>query len=210
MVEVLLRSSGEQTHVATAFTLLPLASGAFTLLPPTLSEAKSWSRRLVLGDRKSLIEIVEIFAKVYGYKPDLHNLGSLEDLHQSMHESLHINPADAMAWVPKWVCPLLSQHDLIMLQSISSKLQQQAHKVNIIKRFFIYWVQNEEARLKRDLDNTNYPHVVPVSFEDFFRRHKFDELASAADNLTFEAWLFRFFLNTRMATVSGKWARRAR
>ncbi|TVY50353.1 hypothetical protein LCER1_G008599 [Lachnellula cervina] len=34
-----------------------------------------------LGDRKSLFEIAEIFAKVYGYEPNLHNLGSLEDLY---------------------------------------------------------------------------------------------------------------------------------
>ncbi|KAM0127278.1 hypothetical protein ACHAP3_008846 [Botrytis cinerea] len=105
-----------------------------------------------LGDRKSLIEIVEIFAKVYGDKPDLHNLGSLEELYQSMHESLQTNPADVMGWMPK---------------------------------FFIYWSQIEDARLKRDLDNANYSRVVPVTFEDFFRCHKVDELASAADNLTF-------------------------
>ena len=55
----------------------------------------------VLGDRKSLMEIIEIFAKVYGYNPDLHHLGSLEDLRQSMHESLQMNPADVMAWMPK-------------------------------------------------------------------------------------------------------------
>ncbi|RDW63270.1 hypothetical protein BP6252_10815 [Coleophoma cylindrospora] len=107
-----------------------------------------------LGDRKSLTEIIEIFAKVYGYKPDLQNLGSLEDLHQNMHESLDKSPADIMAWMPK---------------------------------FFYYWSQNEESRLKRDLDNTNYPHVVPVTFEDFFKRHKSEEMVSAADNLTFEA-----------------------
>jgi hypothetical protein len=74
-----------------------------------------------------------------------------------------------------------------MLQSISFKLQQQAHKVNIIKRFFFYWSQNKEARLKRDLDNTTYPYVVLVTFEDFSKCHKFDELASTANNLAFEA-----------------------
>jgi hypothetical protein len=56
---------------------------------------------IVLGDRKSLIELVEMFGKVYGFKPNLHNLGSLEDLHQSMHKSLQMNPADVMAWMPK-------------------------------------------------------------------------------------------------------------
>jgi len=44
---------------------------------------------------------MEIFAEVYGYKPNLHNLGSLEDLHKSMHKSLLIDPADIMAWMPK-------------------------------------------------------------------------------------------------------------
>ncbi len=56
---------------------------------------------IVLGDRKSLIEIAELFAKVYGFKPDLHNLGSLEDLHQNMHKNLQMNPDDFMAWIPK-------------------------------------------------------------------------------------------------------------
>ncbi|PQE07513.1 hypothetical protein CJF30_00007242 [Rutstroemia sp. NJR-2017a BBW] len=107
----------------------------------------------VLGDRKSLFEIMDIFTKVYGYQPAMHNLGSLEDLHQNMHENLQKNPAEVMVWMPK---------------------------------FFYYWSQNEEARLKRDLDNTKYPSIVPVTFEDFFRRHEVDALASAADNLAFE------------------------
>jgi len=58
-----------------------------------------------------------------------------------------------------------------------------ASKAKTTTRFFIYWSQKEETQLKRDLDNTRYPHVVPVTFEDFFRRHKVDDLASAADNL---------------------------
>ncbi|KAL5318029.1 hypothetical protein ACEPPN_015133 [Leptodophora sp. 'Broadleaf-Isolate-01'] len=107
-----------------------------------------------LGDRKSLIEIVGIFTEVYGYTPDLHNLGSLEDLYQNMHKSLQTSPDDFMAWMPK---------------------------------FFAYWSQNEDARLKRDLANANYLKVVPVTIEDFFRRHKFDELATAVDKLTFTA-----------------------
>lgn len=56
---------------------------------------------VVLGDRKSLIEIVGIFTEVYGYTPDLHNLGSLEDLYQNMHKSLQTSPDDFMAWMPK-------------------------------------------------------------------------------------------------------------
>ena len=47
------------------------------------------------------MEIAEIFAKVYLYKPDLQDFGSLEDFHQSMHEKLQMNLADVIAWMPK-------------------------------------------------------------------------------------------------------------
>lgn len=60
-------------------------------------------------------------------------------------------------------------------------------KLTTSYRFFAYWSQNEDARLKRDLANANYLKVVPVTIEDFFRRHKFDELATAVDKLTFTA-----------------------
>lgn len=62
-------------------------------------------------------------------------------------------------------------------------------KLTSLDRFFFYWSQNEEARLKRDLDNTKYSHIVPVTFEDFFETHKDDELASAAYILTLETWM---------------------
>lgn len=65
--------------------------------------ANIWMKLIstVLGDRKSLFEIVRIFANAYGYKPDFHNLGSLEDLRRSMHKSLQTNPTNVMGWMPK-------------------------------------------------------------------------------------------------------------
>ncbi|VBB74007.1 Putative protein of unknown function [Podospora comata] len=46
-----------------------------------------------LGDRKTLNEIVELFEKVYGFKPALERQGSLEELKVLMHKTRAENPA---------------------------------------------------------------------------------------------------------------------
>jgi hypothetical protein len=80
-------------------------------------------------------------------------------------------------------CPSESAHHLF---PHDFEMLQRLIKLTIIQRFFYYWSQNEEARLKRDLDNAHFSHVVPVTIEDFFKSHKVDELDSAADSFAFE------------------------
>lgn len=52
-----------------------------------------------LGDRKTLNEIVELFEKVYGFKPALERQGSLEELKVLMHKTRAENPAGFFAYM---------------------------------------------------------------------------------------------------------------
>ncbi|KAF4968325.1 hypothetical protein FSARC_4271 [Fusarium sarcochroum] len=52
-----------------------------------------------LGDRKSIKEIAAAFDKVYGVKPRLERLGSLEDLKTKMHALREKNPADIYSYL---------------------------------------------------------------------------------------------------------------
>ncbi|EXM17085.1 hypothetical protein RAB80_005542 [Fusarium oxysporum f. sp. vasinfectum] len=53
-----------------------------------------------LGDRKSIKEIAATFDKVYGVKPKLERLGSLEDLKTKMHVLREKNPTDVYSYMP--------------------------------------------------------------------------------------------------------------
>jgi hypothetical protein len=53
-----------------------------------------------LGDRKSIKEIAATFGKVYGVKPNLERLGSLEDLKAKMHALREKNAADVYSYMP--------------------------------------------------------------------------------------------------------------
>ncbi|KAL7754774.1 hypothetical protein ACKLNR_015444 [Fusarium oxysporum f. sp. zingiberi] len=53
-----------------------------------------------LGDRKSINEIAATFDKVYGVKPKLERLGSLEDLKTKMHALREKNPTDVYSYMP--------------------------------------------------------------------------------------------------------------
>ncbi|KAM0293825.1 hypothetical protein ACHAO9_001511 [Fusarium lateritium] len=53
-----------------------------------------------LGDRKSIKEIAATFDKVYGVKPKLERLGSLEDLKLKMHTLREKNPAEIYSYMP--------------------------------------------------------------------------------------------------------------
>ncbi|EXL70251.1 hypothetical protein FOPG_13909 [Fusarium oxysporum f. sp. conglutinans race 2 54008] len=53
-----------------------------------------------LGDRKSIKEIAATFDKVYGVKPNLERLGSLEDLKAKMHVLREKNAADVYNYMP--------------------------------------------------------------------------------------------------------------
>lgn len=57
------------------------------------------TQRTVLGDRKTLNEIVELFEKVYGFKPALERQGSLEELKVLMHKTRAENPASFFAYM---------------------------------------------------------------------------------------------------------------
>lgn len=63
------------------------------------------TQRTVLGDRKTLNEIVELFEKVYGFKPALERQGSLEELKVLMHKTRAENPAGFFA--ERQVLPVL-------------------------------------------------------------------------------------------------------
>ncbi|KAK0712216.1 hypothetical protein B0T21DRAFT_297463 [Apiosordaria backusii] len=52
-----------------------------------------------LGDRKTLNEIVELFEKVYGFRPALERQGSLEELKGLMHKTRAENPADVFTYM---------------------------------------------------------------------------------------------------------------
>ncbi|KAJ4044472.1 hypothetical protein NW756_004804 [Fusarium oxysporum] len=53
-----------------------------------------------LGDRKSIKEIAATFDKVYGVKPNLERLGSLEDLKAKMHALREKKAADVYSYMP--------------------------------------------------------------------------------------------------------------
>ncbi|VUC26619.1 unnamed protein product [Clonostachys rosea] len=53
-----------------------------------------------LGDRKTIKEIASTFKKVYGVKPNLERLGSLEDLKTKMHALREKNSADIYSYMP--------------------------------------------------------------------------------------------------------------
>lgn len=52
-----------------------------------------------LGDTKTFPQIAETFEQVYGRKPTLKNLGSLDELNQKMHEQFKKDPED-LTWMP--------------------------------------------------------------------------------------------------------------
>ncbi|MBE3048547.1 hypothetical protein IMZ48_39810 [Candidatus Bathyarchaeota archaeon] len=54
---------------------------------------------LVLGDRKSIRQIADEFAEVYGKKPTLERRGSLDDLYEAMQASFKKEPSNMYAWI---------------------------------------------------------------------------------------------------------------
>ncbi|GKT55755.1 NmrA-like family protein [Colletotrichum tofieldiae] len=52
-----------------------------------------------LGDRKNIKEIASIFEEVYGVKPELKRLGSLEDLRTTMHQLRAEHPNDVFKYM---------------------------------------------------------------------------------------------------------------
>ncbi|OAA75565.1 NmrA-like family protein [Akanthomyces lecanii RCEF 1005] len=54
----------------------------------------------LLGDRKSIRQIAEEFAQVYGKQAQLRNLGSLDDLFKAMQTRFQNEPSNVWAWMP--------------------------------------------------------------------------------------------------------------
>ncbi|KAH8817759.1 nmrA-like family protein [Flagelloscypha sp. PMI_526] len=52
-----------------------------------------------LGGRSTFLEIVESFQKVYGVTPKLNNLGSLEDLYETMHARRAAQPENLYSYI---------------------------------------------------------------------------------------------------------------
>ena len=55
--------------------------------------------RTVLGDRKTTNQIADVFEKVYGVKPHLKSLGSLDDLYKRMHQAYEKDPGNIYSYL---------------------------------------------------------------------------------------------------------------
>ncbi|KAJ5674765.1 nmrA-like family protein [Penicillium maclennaniae] len=102
-----------------------------------------------LGDRKTLREIADDFAEVYGKKPELERLGSLHDLYNKMQATFQKDPSNIYAY---------------------------------LAMFYQFYCTNGQTYLKKDLDNSKYPEVVPVTFKKFLQTHQMGELSATYQN----------------------------
>ena len=53
----------------------------------------------VLGDKKSIKELAQLYQQAYGTEPQVQRLGSLEDLYTKMTAVFKENPANYYAWM---------------------------------------------------------------------------------------------------------------
>ncbi|GFF47675.1 hypothetical protein IFM46972_08359 [Aspergillus udagawae] len=102
-----------------------------------------------LGDRRTIHQIADDFAEVYGKKPKLERLGSLLDLYNTMHATFQKDPSNIFAY---------------------------------LSMFYQYYCINGQTYLKKDLDNSKYPQVKPVTFKGFMQDHKIEDLADSYQN----------------------------
>lgn len=54
---------------------------------------------IVLGDRKSVKELAQLYEKQYEIKPDVQRLGSLDDLYAKMQATFKSQPKNHFAWM---------------------------------------------------------------------------------------------------------------
>ena len=54
---------------------------------------------LVLGDRKSIREMADVFGDTYGQRPALQRLGSMEGLREKMLAARDAEPSNVFAWL---------------------------------------------------------------------------------------------------------------
>jgi hypothetical protein len=60
----------------------------------------------VVGDSKTLNEIVQIYERIYDAKPDIKKLGSLPNLYEHMHTLRAESPDEWFRYMPMYVFPL--------------------------------------------------------------------------------------------------------
>ncbi|KAJ3955615.1 hypothetical protein N0V92_007857 [Colletotrichum tropicale] len=97
-----------------------------------------------LGDRKTIKEIAASFERVYGIKPQMERLGSIDDLKSTMHRAQAENPSDIFKYM---------------------------------SLFYMYYWINGRTFVGPDVQNEKYPNVKPVTWEDFMKAHKLEELS---------------------------------
>ncbi|KAJ6133790.1 nmrA-like family protein [Penicillium sp. IBT 18751x] len=102
-----------------------------------------------LGDRRTIREIAQDFADVYGKQLQLERLGSLDDLYSKMQATFQKDPSNIYAY---------------------------------IAMFYQYYCTNGQTYLKKDLDNSKYPEISPITFKGFLQAHKMEDLADAYQN----------------------------
>lgn len=52
----------------------------------------------------------------------------------------------------------------------------------MILRFYQYYCTNGQTYLKKDLDNSKYPDISPVTFKGFLQTHNMEALSDAYRN----------------------------
>ncbi|KAF1998823.1 nmrA-like family protein [Amniculicola lignicola CBS 123094] len=100
-----------------------------------------------IGDKKTTKEIAAIFESVYGKKPQLQSLGTLDELKSKMYQMAKEDPSAFMNYIPL---------------------------------FYQYYCTNGQTYLEDSNGNTRYPDIKAVTFEDYLRTHKMEELSTAA------------------------------
>ena len=54
---------------------------------------------IVLGDRKTIREMAQLYEKVYGVDSTVRTLGTREELHDKMRAAFEMQPGNSFAWM---------------------------------------------------------------------------------------------------------------
>jgi hypothetical protein len=54
---------------------------------------------VVLGDRKSVKELAQLYEKRYGMRPEIRQVGSLDELYEKMQIAFNNSPQNPFAWM---------------------------------------------------------------------------------------------------------------
>ncbi|KAK7544229.1 nmrA-like family protein [Phyllosticta citribraziliensis] len=106
-----------------------------------------------LGDRKNIHQIAAAMSSVYSFTPSLEPLGSLADLHATMHQKRDSEPENYYAYLPMWYQYYMLNGSTLLVPPGSSA--------------------------EKELSNNRYPDVKAVTFEDYLRMYSPKELSGA-------------------------------